>query len=461
MNFLKPTTTTPTTGLGTGFGGGTGTSNPTTFGSTSFGTGTTFGQVQGQQTTNQNVLGGQSTGLGGLTGSVQPQKPMFGSTTTTTSTGLGGGLFNTATKPATSTLGTGNLLGNTSQTQTSNFTFGGTKPTTGVGFGSTQTSQTGSFGFGQTQQTGGLSSGLGFGQTQQTTQLNPFGQQIQPSITNQNNNKKELDKQEILQVIQNYMSCLNPKTNVNAFKYMLYNRVPKGYEQYIQAFQQYKQVEKIEDGTENLVDFNYWMKALQNNPNPNLFYPYQVSSPSQLVQRVKTTEILEFTALETIMNLQNNLNILNNTYDIEIDNEVSTIKNKLQMIKAKQLSVMSKIEKLALITGKAEKKFNLETSISNKLNTLKSVLSENRDYAPKIKELQTMTTLMGFENQQNEEKDYFKDLDKERLEKNVNVLRDMKKIFDVTFSSLKENISVVNFIKNDLDNLQRYGKLPK
>ena len=73
----------------------------------------------------------------------------------------------------------------------------------------------------------------------------------------------------------------------------------------------------------------------------------------------------------------------------------------------------------------------MENMISNKLDTLKAVLTENNEYSIKIKELSSMISLLGNEAPSGEEKDYFKDFDNTRLEKNINILADMKKIFDV------------------------------
>jgi len=433
FNFNKPATTQASTGLNLG--------QTSTF---------------GQQTSQLN-FGGQSTGSAF-------NKP----TTGTIGTGLGGG----AAQQGGLSFSTGNIqgggglsgMGTSTGGQSTGFNFQGMNTQSSNIFNKPATTSTSStFSFAPKtdsnllQQPGlnfpSSNTGVGGFSNYPNTQSNVMGQ-TQP-------NKKENDRWEIINVIQSYINALSPATNQNVFKSMLYNRVPKGYEGSIQSFQHYPQKIKGEDGSDIFVDYNQWVKALQNNPSPNIHYPYQVSSPCGLVQRMKTTEVLELSGLETILNLQNNLNDLNNLYDNEIEGEVSGIKKKLKYIKDKQLHIICKMDRLALLSGIAERNYSLENSINSRLNNIKSVMTDTNEYTNKIKELSSMTNLIGEELSSTDDQDYLKDFNNNRFEKSVNILRDMKKIIDVTFKNLKDNISVVNFIKNDLENLQKYGKIPK
>ena len=439
FNFSKPGTTTQgnTGGINLGI--------------------TTFGQ------SGSTSFGQPGSTLGSTIGTNNPATTSFG-------TGLGAGTSQTAglsfQQPSTTQTGGGlGGIGGTSGHSTGQ--------ASGYNFMNQPTTQTGISGMLGKPLTGGISSsmpfatktdmniqqptgGLGFSQSSMGGGTFTTMSTTQPGMiaSNQQPNKKDIDRWEIVNVIQNYINSLSPVSNMNTFKTMVYNRVPKGYESNIHNFQNYPHKIKGDDGTDITVDYNLWVKALQNNPVPQIYYPYQISSPSHLVQRIKTTEVLELTALETILNLQNNLNDLNNLYDNEIETEVSGIKKKL-------LYVISKMERLALITGKADRNYSLENSLNNRLNNIKNVFTETNDYTNKIKELSSMTNLMGYEFISTDDKDYLKEFDNNRFEKNVNILRDMKKIIDVTFNNMKQNMAVVNFIKNDIENLKRYGKIPK
>ena len=45
------------------------------------------------------------------------------------------------------------------------------------------------------------------------------------------------------------------------------------------------------------------------------------------------------------------------------------------------------------------------------------------------------------------------------IDRNINVLRQMKQIIDSQFSNLNKNIKIINGIQNDLNQLNRYGKI--
>lgn len=291
---------------------------------------------------------------------------------------------------------------------------------------------------------------LGSGKTQTT------GDNYISSI---NMNKRKSDEWEIVNVIQNYLSSLQPESPMNVFKYMLYNKVPAGVDVHI--LQNYKQFIRGEDGKDTLVDNNLWIKAIHNNPSPNTLYPFQISSPNQLVQRTKKTQVLEFHVLETIVNLQNGLNQLNDTYDNEIEKELNEAKRKIELIKAKNLSVISKIERLALSLGRAEKNFQMENTIQTGLSKLQTSLSENSEYMSKIKEVQSRSMLLSFNNQQNEDLDYLKSFEEVRMEKNINVLKEMRSVIEVTMKSLRKNNAIINGIKSDMDCVKKYGKIHK
>ena len=274
-------------------------------------------------------------------------------------------------------------------------------------------------------------------------------------------NKKEVDKKEIIDVVQSYLNCLNKTSRFNSFKYMLYNRVTDDSLNYINFLQQPKYQDFTDEGEPFLIDQELWQKALRNNPDPNLFYPSQICSPKALDSRAKILEILEFQKLEYLMNLKDRLNKLSSLYENEINNINSTIKNKLNLIKHKQMNVVYKIEKLAIILGKAKKDYNIENKINLKLNDLKNLISNKDSYINRLKNLSSLSTLISFDNVYETEEDPLKDYTKERFGKNILVLKNMKKIFDLNFSKLRKCQGDLNYIKNDLDDFNKYGRINK
>lgn len=387
-------------------------------------------QQQQQQTTNQNPLG--------MLSNTQPQQNL-------------------------------SLFGNPSNQQT-NQTNLFSKPTGSLTFGNTQP-QGSLFGTNQPNQSTGQSLfGMGNTMTNQTQQIQQNPNQMQMgSLQTQNQiiqmnpliYKKEQDKKEIIDVVQSYLNCLNIQSPLNSFKYILYNRVTDDSMHLIGFLQQPKNQDFTEEGEPFLIDQELWHKALRNNPDPKLFYPSQICSPKALDSRAKILEILEYQKLDYLINLRQKINNLSILYDNDIQNINSNIKNKLNLIKHKQMNVIYKLEKLAILTGKADKNYGLENKLNLKLNDIKHAITNKDSYLNRLKNLSSMTTLMSFDNSTDNEEDPLKDFTKERFEKNIAVLKNMKKIFDTNFTKLRKSVSDLNSIKSDLDNLKKYDRIIK
>lgn len=275
------------------------------------------------------------------------------------------------------------------------------------------------------------------------------------------NNKLEADKKEIIDVVQSYLNCLNIKSPFNSFKYMLYNRITDDSAHMISLLQQPKQQDLTEEGEPFLIDQELWHKALRNNPNSALFYPSQICSPKALDARAKILEILEYQKLDYLINLRQKINNMSGLYDNDIQNINSSIKNKFNLIKHKQMNVIYKLEKLGLLTEKAEKNYDLENKLNLKLNNIKYALTNTDSYVNRVNNLSSIINLMSFDNLQEFEDDALKDFNKERLEKNMVVLKNMKKIIDLNFVNLRKSLSELGSIKTDLDNFRKYDRMNK
>jgi hypothetical protein len=129
------------------------------------------------------------------------------------------------------------------------------------------------------------------------------------------------------------------------------------------------------------------------------------------------------------------------------------------LIKAKELAVISKMERLAGLVGKSERNYTLENQLIEDLNAKKSFINENPDYKPKVEGLASTISSMGFESTASADGDFFKDFDFTRFEKSVNNLAEMKKILEVTLSDLRQSSAIVNFIHKDVETLKKYGKI--
>jgi hypothetical protein len=277
---------------------------------------------------------------------------------------------------------------------------------------------------------------------------------------NPQSNKREIEKTEIIQIIQNYLNSLNPEHPQNAYKKMVYNRVLKEHEGSIDIYRQYRQLDTGEDGVAHYNDYNLWLQALSSKELLPTFYPFQVSSIHQLYNRMNSTNVLLLSTLVYTGQLQNHLNELNNAYDNQIERLLTDINRKKDIIKEKQFNVMSKLERFAIKINKAEVNHHAQTNMIDNVSKLVNFINTNENYIPKIASQKHQLDTINFENF-GPEKDFFKDFNEQRLEKCVNVLRDMKKIIEVQYGDLMENLSVTNGIRGDLEHIKRYGYLPK
>ena len=416
-------------------------------------TGGLFGNTNQQQNNTGGLFGNQpqqSTTTGGLFGS-QPQQ------TNTT-----GGLFG-AQPQQTNT--TGGLFG--SQPQQTNTTGGlfGSQPqqstTTGGLFGTApqqQPSTGGLFGTQPQQQpsTGGL---FGSAPQQQPTTGGLFGSAPAPvpiPLYNQMgmySSKKDIDLYEIQILFQNFLHCSDPSNPANLFKYFCYTQVQEG--ENISYYQHYYPFVQSEEGV-NCIDYNLWLKATQNNPNPKNTFPTQISSPKQMVSRLKTDEIKLLTVLEEFVNMQKQMELLNVKCNSEIEKELTNARANMKTIKTLLTEVSTKMAMLGIRLGRVDKNVVLEQKIQEKLIDIKAKTDKDSELMVKIDEIKNMAE--GSVNEQ-EEKQYMKEMNKFRLDKNMNTLRELKIVIDKQFKRLTDNIKVVNGIQNDINHLNKYGTI--
>ena len=447
-----------TTNTGTNLFGNT---NQQNNGNTTQGTGL-FGQTNNQQNSGTNLFGNTNTG-GGLFSNTNTNQQnnttgggLFGNSTTTNTT-TGGGLFgNTTTNSGGGLFGNTNqqnnqgtgLFGNTTtNTNTGGGLFGNTNQGGGL-FGANQNKTTTIFG---NSNTNNQSTSL-FGNTVFT----PSNQQNQPySTLNTYPSKRDMDIYEVQLLFQTIVNAYNPSSPSNLFKYFLYTKIPYGTDG--RVYNQYSPYVRSEDGTTNCIDYNLWLKATQDNKNPQTTFPTQISSPKQFVSRLKMNEVQLLSVLEEIVKMQKNLESLNIKCGNEIDTELYNAREKMKKIKNLLTIVSTKMAKLGIRTGKVDKNVAVEKKIEEKLVHITSFTNEGSEINRKINMLRNAS----LENTtiEQDESNYMKDMNKIRIDRNINVLRQMKQIIDSQFSNLNKNIKIINGIQNDLNQLNRYGKI--
>ena len=251
---------------------------------------------------------------------------------------------------------------------------------------------------------------------------------------------------------------MDPSSPDNKLKHMLYNRIPKMIEIHqAEYFQKYQPTIPNSENGFNYIDYNMWNDAMHKIPSTDkTIYPVQISSPFQLSERIKTASTLEYQSIANIQELKEKLNIINNNLEGNLKNNIHKIRDKLDVIKKKQVSVISKLEKLAICKGRGEYNHYLENVINNKLNYANLILQNN--FHNKVNELKSKAQCFMVDSSRVDD-DFLKNSNQERLSKSVNLLKDMKKIFDFTYMNLNQNKTSLEIIQDDLEYLKVYGKL--
>jgi hypothetical protein len=321
------------------------------------------------------------------------------------------------------------------------------KPTSSFG----QTPSTGSMlnAFPSTTNQSTFSGTTGFGQTSSLSQM------YNTSNLTQLQNRKDTDKQEILHIISNYINAISTQSFQNQFKLMVYNRIEPRQQTLIRQYQEYKQKQTTLDGREQIfVDFNLWNSALQKNPNPALYYPFQLNGPKNLLLRATITNNIQRHIFEYIIDYQKKINNCRSIYDVEIQDNLINGKKKLAEIKKSLIKVISKLEKLAIYSKRGEKEYNTESNILQKYNQIKSNLVENDSIVQQLEDISSKTSFINQFSRRDFEKD---NLTKEKFERNLMYFKELKNVFDTTYETLNNDFSVLSFIQNDLENSKKYG----
>lgn len=289
----------------------------------------------------------------------------------------------------------------------------------------------------------------------------PAGNQVSafsnPGVTQLNHypTKRDIDIQEIAILFNNFIDAYNPSSPSNLFKYFLYTRGDITCD--IRQLQQYSPYIKTEDGTNNCIDFNLWRKATQDNKNPQRTFPTQISSPKQFEFRIKKEEINLLCVLEEIVKTQKNLEALNLKYENDMNEELIEARNKMKKIKHLLTMVSTKMAKFSLRIGKGEKNMTAEKKISEQLNSIRNLLQEDSEFKRKVNNVKNISLEHTFV--ENDENNYMKEMNKMRIDKSMNALRELKCVIDTQFSNLNKNIKIINGIQNDINQLNSYGNL--
>ena len=412
------------------------------------GGGSLFGNNQNPSQTSSLFSGNNTTNAGtnnkpGLFGSnSNPTTFSFG-TNTGTNNIFGGN--NNPNPSSTSLFGANNLSINTNN-QTNNIKVN--QPSSFLG----QTNNPSPFNFNnnQPQQQNNTNTNNNFFNT--NPQGNNTMNQFQNQYMNLNDPRLSHDLEEYKQLLNNINNCTDPSCAENMFKDYLYMPIPKGRQP--NEYNIYRPYTYIDGQKKIINDYKIWDIANKNNKDPNKFFPIQISSVDSLLTRYKTLEKGILVNIAKNVETQKNLENLNKKIDDEMSNKLYEIKNCHTKLNKLQLSLSSKVAQYNYLLGTARENINDTQQIKENIKKADDNINNNN-----IIELSEQAKKMSNEEFEGENKDYIKEINKEKINYMIDALIEIQGMMNVVNTNNKKNLNIVKGMQKEVERILKKNEL--
>ena len=414
------------------------------------GGGSLFGNNQNPSQTSSLFSGNNTTNSGtnnkpGLFGSnSNPTTFSFG-TNTGTNNIFGGNNNNNPNPSSTSLFGANNLSINTNN-QTNNIKVN--QPSSFLG----QTNNPSPFNFNnnQPQQQNNTNPNNNFFNT--NPQGNNTMNQFQNQYMNLNDPRLSHDLEEYKQLLNNINNCTDPSCAENMFKDYLYMPIPKGRQP--NEYNIYRPYTYIDGQKKIINDYKIWDIANKNNKDPNKFFPIQISSVDSLLTRYKTLEKGILVNIAKNVETQKNLENLNKKIDDEMSNKLYEIKNCHTKLNKLQLSLSSKVAQYNYLLGTARENINDTQQIKENIKKADDNINNNN-----IIELSEQAKKMSNEEFEGENKDYIKEINKEKINYMIDALIEIQGMMNVVNTNNKKNLNIVKGMQKEVERILKKNEL--
>ena len=425
------------------------------------GGGSLFGNNQNPSQTSSLFSGNNTTNAGtnnkpGLFGAnSNPTTFSFG-TNTGTNNIFGGNNNNNPNPSSTSLFGANNLSINTNN-QTNNIKVN--QPSSFLG----QTNNPSPFNFNNNQpQQQNNTNTNNIGNQQNTNpnnnffNTNPQGNntmnQFQNQYMNLNDPRLSHDLEEYKQLLNNINNCTDPSCAENMFKDYLYMPIPKGRQP--NEYNIYRPYTYIDGQKKIINDYKIWDIANKNNKDPNKFFPIQISSVDSLLTRYKTLEKGILVNIAKNVETQKNLENLNKKIDDEMSNKLYEIKNCHTKLNKLQLSLSSKVAQYNYLLGTARENINDTQQIKENIKKADDNINNNN-----IIELSEQAKKMSNEEFEGENKDYIKEINKEKINYMIDALIEIQGMMNVVNTNNKKNLNIVKGMQKEVERILKKNEL--
>ena len=413
------------------------------------GGGSLFGNNQNPSQTSSLFSGNNTTNAGtnnkpGLFGAnSNPTTFSFGNNTGTNN--IFGGNNNNPNPSSTSLFGANNLSINTNN-QTNNIKVN--QPSSFLG----QTNNPSLFNFNnnQPQQQNNTNPNNNFFNT--NPQGNNTMNQFQNQYMNLNDPRLSHDLEEYKQLLNNINNCTDPSCAENMFKDYLYMPIPKGRQP--NEYNIYRPYTYIDGQKKIINDYKIWDIANKNNKDPNKFFPIQISSVDSLLTRYKTLEKGILVNIAKNVETQKNLENLNKKIDDEMSNKLYEIKNCHTKLNKLQLSLSSKVAQYNYLLGTARENINDTQQIKENIKKADDNINNNN-----IIELSEQAKKMSNEEFEGENKDYIKEINKEKINYMIDALIEIQGMMNVDNTNNKKNLNIVKGMQKEVERILKKNEL--
>ena len=279
-----------------------------------------------------------------------------------------------------------------------------------------------------------------------------FNQNMQNQYLDFNNPKTHQDLLEYKQILENIANCTDPSQLENMFKDYLYMPIPKGVQpNEVNIYRPYTLV----GGQQKIInDYNIWEKANQNNIDPNKYFPIQISSVDALLKRYKNLEKGILQSIAKTVDSQKTLENLNKQIDDEMNNKISELKNCHIKLNKLQLDLSSKIAQYNYLLGTAKENVSDTLEIKENMKKANDNINKNNmiDLSEKIKKFQ-------FEDNKREDKNFIKDLNKDKINYVLDAFVEIQKMMDVISTNNKRNLNIVNGMQKEVERILKKNEI--
>jgi hypothetical protein len=286
---------------------------------------------------------------------------------------------------------------------------------------------------------------------------NNFNIGQQNNILNQNQyyadlNKRQNDYREYQQVLVNIENCCNPSQLENMFKDYLYLPIPKGKSpNEMNVYRPYTVV----NNTEKIVnDYNIWDEGNKKNKNPNEFFTVQISSVEALLDRNKHLEKAILMTIAKTVEGEKNLEVLNKKIEDEMNNKLLEVKNIHLKLNELELSLSSKVAQYNYLVGSAKENVADTQEIKENIKKSNENIKQNNmlELCEKIKKSSN-------ENFGGENKNYIKDMSKERINNMLDNLTEIQNMMTVIYNNNKKNLNLITGMQIEADKILKKNDL--